>query len=50
LGFKAVALYRGVGYKHGSWRDTGWWQYEIQPEMIPPPEPVHLASVAALNS
>jgi len=42
MGFKAVALYRAVGYKHGAWRDTGWWQYDVQPESNPPPEPIHL--------
>jgi L-amino acid N-acyltransferase YncA len=39
LGFRRVALYRGVGYKLGAWRDTGWWQFDIQPEVDSPAEP-----------
>jgi L-amino acid N-acyltransferase YncA len=39
LGFKQVALYRGVGYKLGAWRDAGWWQYDLQPEVDNPPDP-----------
>jgi L-amino acid N-acyltransferase YncA len=26
LGFRPVGILRGVGYKLGGWRDTGWWQ------------------------
>jgi len=26
LGFQPVGVFRGVGYKHGAWRDVGWWQ------------------------
>jgi L-amino acid N-acyltransferase YncA len=39
LGFRQVAMYRGVGFKLGAWRDAGWWQYDIQPEVDSPPEP-----------
>jgi L-amino acid N-acyltransferase YncA len=26
LGFQPVGVFRDVGYKHGAWRDVGWWQ------------------------
>lgn len=25
MGFRQVALYPEVGFKHGAWRDVGWW-------------------------
>jgi len=46
LGFSRVGVYRGVGYKLGSWRDTAWWQLALQPEVEVPAEPtrpLHLA-------
>ena len=42
LGFAPVGVYRAVGYKHGAWRDVGWWQLTLaEPEALagPGPEP-----------
>ena len=39
MGFKPVGIYRGVGYKLGSWHDVGWWQLSLQPESDEPPPP-----------
>jgi phosphinothricin acetyltransferase len=39
MGFALIATYRQVGYKLGAWRDTGWWQYDIQPAVDNPPDP-----------
>lgn len=39
LGFKLLARYPNVGYKLGAWRETGWWQYELQPVVDNPPKP-----------
>jgi L-amino acid N-acyltransferase YncA len=39
MGFRLTATYKGVGFKHGAWRDTGWWQCDIQPEVDSPPDP-----------
>ena len=25
MGFAPLGVYRQVGYKHGAWRDVGWW-------------------------
>jgi L-amino acid N-acyltransferase YncA len=39
MGFKLFARYPNVGYKLGSWRETGWWQYGLQPVIDNPPKP-----------
>jgi phosphinothricin acetyltransferase len=39
MGFVPVAVYRGVGYKLGQWRDVGWWQLDLLTEPDNPPEP-----------
>lgn len=39
VGFRQFAVYRQVGYKHGAWRDVGWWERELrphEPEPMPP--------------
>jgi phosphinothricin acetyltransferase len=39
MGFTLVGVYRKIGYKLGAWRDVGWWQLALRPEMDSPPEP-----------
>jgi phosphinothricin acetyltransferase len=39
LGFRPVGVFRGVGYKLDRWLDVGWWQLDLQPEALNPPEP-----------
>jgi L-amino acid N-acyltransferase YncA len=39
MGFTLVGVYRKIGYKLGAWRDVGWWQLALQPEVDSPPEP-----------
>jgi L-amino acid N-acyltransferase YncA len=39
LGFWRVGVYRGIGFKAGSWQDVGWWQLELSPAQTPPAEP-----------
>jgi L-amino acid N-acyltransferase YncA len=29
MGFLPVGVYRDVGFKHGQWRDVGWWQLRL---------------------
>jgi len=39
MGFTLVGIFRGIGYKLGAWRDVGWWELALQPEVANPPEP-----------
>lgn len=38
LGFKAVGVYRKIGWKHGAWHDVGWWQLDLTDVDDPPTE------------
>ncbi len=38
LGFVPVGVYRRIGWKHGAWRDVGWWQLDLSPDAADPPE------------
>jgi phosphinothricin acetyltransferase len=38
LGFEPVGTLRGVGWKHGQWRDVAWAQRRLAPGDGPPPE------------
>ncbi|UFP94552.1 arsinothricin resistance N-acetyltransferase ArsN1 family B [Gloeobacter morelensis] len=46
IGFKAVGVYRAVGYKLGAWHDVGWWQLPLQAPLCEPPSPIPLARLA----
>ena len=39
LGFTRVGVYRGIGYKKGSWHDVAWYEAAVQPERADPPVP-----------
>jgi len=40
LGFELVGVNREIGWKHGAWRDVGWYQLELTSAPDgPPPEP-----------
>lgn len=39
MGFRAVGVYRRVGFKHGQWRDVGWWQRMLVDPPSSPAEP-----------
>lgn len=40
LGFEPVGVFRRAGFKHGQWRDTGWWQLDLGGDSAPaPPHP-----------
>jgi len=40
MGFRAVGVYRGVGYKLGAWHDVIWYALPLQPERSNPSPPV----------
>ncbi|MCE4555640.1 arsinothricin resistance N-acetyltransferase ArsN1 family B [Pelomonas cellulosilytica] len=31
MGFMSLGVFRDVGFKHGAWRDVGWWQKTLRP-------------------
>jgi L-amino acid N-acyltransferase YncA len=39
VGFTALGVYESVGFKHGAWRDVGWWQRPLQPLVQDPGVP-----------
>lgn len=39
LGFTAIGVERGVGFKLGQWVDVGRWQKDLAPRTAAPPEP-----------
>jgi L-amino acid N-acyltransferase YncA len=39
LGFAPVGIYRNIGFKYGAWHDVGWWQRQLLPPALSPPEP-----------
>jgi phosphinothricin acetyltransferase len=40
MGFTAIGVFRGVGFKHGRWHDVGWWQLPLcDPPPAAPAEP-----------
>ena len=45
VGFKALGVYHGVGYKIGTWHDVGWWELTLQPKAAAPRPPVKLPEV-----
>jgi L-amino acid N-acyltransferase YncA len=45
VGFTLVGVYRGIGFKHGSWHDVAWFEAEVQPETFNPPAPKSLDAV-----
>ncbi len=34
LGFQAIGVFKHVGFKAGAWRDTGWWQHDLNPALV----------------
>jgi L-amino acid N-acyltransferase YncA len=50
VGFKPVAVFRGIGFKLGQWRDVGWWERGIQPEVADPPPPQAIGEILNTGS
>ena len=45
LGFRPVGVYQDVGFKHGQWRDVGWWRLGLS-KGPPAREPLAFAALA----
>jgi len=40
VGIQALGVYKEVGFKHGAWRDVGWWRLGLTSNDTPPTEPI----------
>lgn len=49
LGFRRAGVYRAVGYKHGEWRDVGFWQLELTKADNPPSDPKPFSEVGLVR-
>ncbi len=49
LGFEPVGVYRQVGFKHGAWRDVGWWHLGLQPKPADPHAPLTMLKVQTMT-
>jgi L-amino acid N-acyltransferase YncA len=47
IGFRAIGVYRRVGFKLGRWHDVGWWSLDLLPEEDEPREPRSVAEIGA---
>lgn len=47
LGFRAVGVYRQVGFKQGRWLDVGWWGLGLVAPPAAPAEPVSWTALPA---
>src|SRR5262245_50466050 len=45
VGFVPAGVFRGEGFKMGQWRDVGWWELSLRPQLANPPEPRAIAEV-----
>lgn len=45
VGFTSVGIYRKVGFKLGTWHDTGWFERQLAPHVQDPPAPIPLPSL-----
>jgi hypothetical protein len=44
-GFEEVGIFKKVGYKHGNWHDTQWFQLHLTKHIDNPPTPKKLKEV-----
>jgi L-amino acid N-acyltransferase YncA len=51
-GYRPVAVYPGIGYKAGAWRDVGWWHRPLAPPAARPalPRPLPALSEAEVEA
>ncbi len=48
LGFAEVGIFKKIGYKHGQWLDTHWFQKQIHEPLDPPPSPLPIHEIRIL--
>lgn len=47
LGFAPFAVFEAVGYKHGAWRDVGWYRRVLAPLAGEPPAPLTMQELGS---
>lgn len=45
LGFEEIGVFRKVGFKHGNWHDTQWFQLHLMEHNLKPPSPKLLEEI-----
>ena len=45
-GFELIGVYRQVGFKHGLWRDVGWWRRGLAAGAGQPADPTPFAEMS----
>jgi phosphinothricin acetyltransferase len=49
IGMRHIATYPRVGYKFGAWRDVAWYGLRLTEPPDPPPEPIALVRLLAVD-
>ncbi|MBI3233042.1 MAG: N-acetyltransferase, partial [Bacteroidetes bacterium] len=50
IGFEEIGIFKKVGYKHGNWHDTHWFQLNLTKNILNPSTPKSLNEVAASST
>jgi len=45
FGFDHLTVFKKIGYKLNQWHDVGWMQYEIEPHVADPADPIKLPKI-----
>ena len=47
MGMRRIAVYEGVGWKHGAWHDVAWYGVRLQEPADPPAQPIPIGELLA---
>ncbi len=47
IGFEKIGIFQRVGFKAGEWRDTGWWQLDLNAPSKTPASPQPVTKLAS---
>lgn len=45
MGFEEIGIFKKVGYKHGNWHDTHWFQLSLNEHTLEPKNPIELKEI-----
>lgn len=45
MGFEEIGIFKKVGYKHGNWHDTHWFQLSLNEHTLDPKNPIEFKDV-----